>query len=332
MRNIKVSFLGLGIVGSQLMEYLQKNLSQIDKEYKTEIIVHRVYVRSLDKERSIDISGLNLTDQPYEALNGADVVIECMGGNGLELTRELVLTAIKAKKAVIMSSKKCLALYGKEIVEAVTKNKTIFHYDATVGGGIPISSVLESMGKCESIQKIYGVCNATSNYILTEMMTSHVDFETALRQAKDCGYAENNPEEDVDGYDALYKAVILMGFGMKKWQDCSCINPTSIKTLTEEDFEIARKSQCVVKPVFCIERSNDNYNCIVAPCFVENNSLLSTVHGNNNVLVICTNESGERAFFGQGAGKKPTASAMFDDFIKTIKELDQPSNFLHGHI
>jgi homoserine dehydrogenase len=224
-------------------------------------------------------------------------------------------------KAVIMSSKKCLALYGSEIMSTVKQYHGIFHYDATVGGGIPISSVFETMGRCETIEKIYGICNGTSNYILDKMEQKGISYEHALNKAIKKGYAENNPSEDVEGYDSLYKAVIMMGFGMNCWIDSKTISPKAITNLTHHDFELAKKSHNVIKPLFILEKTAGSITCDIGPKLIPKNSLLATVKENNNIIVVYGSESRERAFYGQGAGKKPTASAMFDDLIKTIKEV-----------
>lgn len=320
MKHIRISLLGLGVVGSQLIRYIQNNLAKVNSAYDMQLSIGSIYVRNLRKQRHLDISGLNLTDDPYMAIRHADIVIDCMGGNGADLTRELVLSSISEHKAIIMSSKKCLAQYGQEIEQAVQANKTIFHYDATVGGGIPISSVLACMGKCEQFTRIYGICNATSNFILGEMR-HYCNYQAALKKAIDLGFAENNPEEDVDGFDALYKSVIIMGFGMGHWIDCDSIRPVSIRLVTEEDLRDANQQMCLIKPVFSIEHCENNYSCYVGPKFVSKDSIMANVRGNNNIIVIDGSESGERAFFGQGAGGRPTASAMYDDLIKTVCEM-----------
>ena len=145
MKLIRLSFLGLGVVGAQLMAYVRDSLEGKDFG-DARISVDKVFVRNPAKKRGIDTTGLTLTDDPYEAIRDADIVAECMGGSGTEETRKLVLAALGDRKAVIMSSKKCLAQYGREIVGAVQTSGACFHYDATVGGGIPIGAVLTSMG------------------------------------------------------------------------------------------------------------------------------------------------------------------------------------------
>lgn len=319
MKRIRLSFLGLGVVGSQLMEYIRDTLDGTVFG-GAGISVHKVFVRDVTKKRWIDTSDLTLTSNPYDAIRDADIVVECMGGSGTELTRDLLLAAVREHKSVIVSSKKCLALYGRELVHAAEECGTSLCYDATVGGGIPISAVLASMGKCETTTRIYGICNATSNLILSEM-SGGAGYEAALRRAQALGYAENDPSEDVDGLDALYKAVILMGFGMGHWADCGSIKPLSIRNLTAADLRKAGKEAYVIKPVFSVERQGEEFSCFIGPRPVPTDSILAPVKGNNNIIVIRGSESGDRAFYGQGAGAKPTASAMFDDLIRTLLEM-----------
>lgn len=320
MITLKISFLGLGTIGAKLMDYVTKNTSTISKLYDVNIIIDKIFVRDITKKRPIDVSKLCLTTDPYDAIDNADIVIECLGGNGVELTRELLLSAIQEKKAIIMSSKKCLAIYGEEIVTAVKKNHTIFHYDATVGGSIPISSVFETMGKCENIKKIYGICNGTSNYILNEMNEHNLDYISALQKAIEKGYAENNPQEDVDGYDALYKSIIMVGFGMNQWIKSDQFKPISINTITNSFVMKAKQNNILIKPIFYIEQTEKGISLFIGPREIQKNTLLATVKENNNIIIINTSESRERAFYGQGAGAKPSACAMYDDLIKTLKE------------
>lgn len=321
MRIIKISILGLGNIGAQLVKYIQNNVQELSLTHHIKLEIEKVYVRDLNKSRDPDLGFLCLTDNPFEAMKEADIVIECMGGNGTELTHELVIMALKLHKAVIMSSKKCLAFYGKDIMDTVNLYNCIFHYDATVGGSIPISSVFETMGRCEQIERIYGICNGTSNYILDEMEQKGISYELALSQAIKKGYAENNPKEDVEGLDSLYKSVIMIGFGMKTWINHNSIIPSPITSLNSHNFIEAKKRHSIIKPVFYIEKKENSINCYIGPKMISKNTLLATVKENNNIIIVYGSESHERAFYGQGAGPKPTASAMFDDLVKTIKQL-----------
>lgn len=322
MKTMKIGFLGLGTIGSKLMEYLRANILTIQKEFACNIRIAKVFVRDINKKRSIDTSDLDLTFNPYEVVNESDLIVECLGGNGVELTRKLILSAIDQKKAVIMSSKKCLAMYGKEIMTAVTKNHTVFHYDETVGGGIPISSIFDSMGKCETIQKMYGICNGTSNFILSEMTDHNLSYQDALQKAIQSGYAENNPKEDVDGFDALYKTIIMLGMGMNYWITIKDIEPVTISSIDKLDILKAKRENYIIKPIFYLEKDHDQVTVYIGPKNVSKDSLMATVKENNNIIVIYSSESRERAFYGQGAGAKPSASAMYDDLIKSLKEMN----------
>lgn len=313
MKTLRVSFLGLGVIGEQLLKYIIRERDNVRLRYGIEVQVNKIFVSNLNKDRGKEVKQEWLTDQAYAAMEDADIIFECIGGSGYQSTREYVLWALCHGKDVIMSSKKCLATYGAEIYNTAKKMDAALMYDATVGGGVPISTILEHMGKCESIQAIYGISNATSNFILTQMQSEKLSFSEALNQALKNGIAENDPKEDVDGWDSVYKTVILAGFGMNIWLSPSDIVPISIKDIKLEE--------AIVKPIFSVvfDKERNVAHVQVKPEIVEFGSMLSCVNGTNNVFVIRGSESGERAFYGAGAGARPTASAMFDDMIKILE-------------
>ena len=319
MKQVVVSFLGLGTVGAQAYQYIVDNQERLKEDLQMEVKIGKIFVKNLTKKRDVVVSKDILTDDPYEALEVADIVLECIGGNGASITRELVLWALNHGKSVIMSSKKCLAQYGSEITQAAKENNVLLRYDATVGGGIPISSALRTMAKCEEITKIYGICNATSNYILNQMAMEGISYEESLQQAQKLGIAENDPTDDVDGFDSLYKAVILSGFGMNQWIDPSSIKPGSIRNITEKEIDEARKNQTVIKLRFQVSKDSQGVSCEVAPVRVNESEQLARVSGMENIIIVQSSESGERSFQGLGAGAKATASAMYDDFYGILE-------------
>jgi len=319
MKNIRLSILGLGTIGCKLVEYLQANTSTIRTEYGIDIQLSQIYVRNPKKERKIDVSQLQLTDHAKETIDEADILFECIGGNGTEMTRDLLIYAMEQHKSVIISSKKCLAKYGELLQRVAQKNHVALRYDACVGGGIPISIILENMAKCEKIERIYGIGNATSNFVLSEMTKEHISYEDAIALAKQMGISENDPSEDVDGYDVLYKSIILCGFGLGRWLDMESIIPKTVRNLTNRDIEKAEKQGCVIKSLFDIKVNGDSTTFSIGPKLISRDSLLSCINDINNIIIIESSESGERAFYGLGAGAKPTASAMYDDFIYLIR-------------
>ncbi|MDO5520997.1 MAG: homoserine dehydrogenase [bacterium] len=315
MKTVQVSFLGLGVIGLQLLKYIIREREGVRKQYGVELQINKIFVKNLSKDRGEVVEKEWLTDRPYEAMEHADLIVECIGGNGYKCTKDYVMWALNHRKPVIMSSKKCLAMYGTEIQKAAEKMQTVIKYDATVGGGIPISTVLEHMGKCEQVEEIYGISNATSNYILTKMKQENMSYKEALQEAQKQGIAENNPKEDVDGWDSVYKTVILAGFGMNVWINPQEVTPVSI---THSKVELDQ----MVKPIFSVvyDERKRTAHVKVKPEIVEAGSILSCVNGTDNLFVIRGSESGERAFYGAGAGARPTASAMFDDMIKVLED------------
>jgi len=322
MKNIRISILGLGTIGCKLVEYLQVNTDILRGDYGINLQLNQVYVKNLKKERKIDISQLQLTNHAREAIDEADIIFECIGGDGTEITRDLLIYALEQQKSVIISSKKCLAKYGELLQDIAQTNHAMIRYDACVGGGIPVGAILENMGKCERLVRIYGICNATSNYVLSRMTKDHMSYADAIAKAKQMGISENNPSEDVDGYDALYKSIILCGFGFGKWINMECIDPKTIRDLTNQDIRNAEKQGFVIKSLFDINVNGDSTACSIGPKLISRDSLLSCVNDVNNIIIIESSESGERAFYGLGAGAKPTASVMYDDFIYLIKNIE----------
>lgn len=321
MRNIKIAILGFGTIGSQLYQYLISGSKQIRELCQAEIEVTKIYVRDIKKERIMKGVEFLLTDQGYDAIDTADLVMECIGGNGSELSRELVQYALRKGKPVILSSKKCLAYYGSHLFQEAAEKKVPIFYDACVGGGIPISRNLKDMARCEQIKKIYGIVNATSNVILEDMSSRNMTFQEALLQAQKQGIAENDPSEDIDGYDALYKAIILAGITFGTWITVPSVQPESLRTLTQDDFEKAKKNGYVIKQVFEINCEKETIVCSVQNRWFEKDSLIGCVSGRNNIIIVESTEAGERAFYGQGAGARPTASAMFDDMILCLSHI-----------
>lgn len=317
MKKIRIAILGLGTVGSQLLVYIRRNLKYVQDRYDVNIILTPVFVRDLQKKRAADLSGITLTDDPFESIKDADIVIDCMGGNSTGLTRELILSSLRDQRSVILSSKKCLAFYGRELLRVAKENHADLCFDATVGGCIPVYATLEQMGRCEQINRISGICNATSNYILGKM-AKNVSYEDALTFAVADGLAENDPAEDVDGWDTVYKSVILAGFGMGKWEDPRSVIPESIREISTVDFRRAEDNHQVIKPLFTIERQNQEIHFRVGPRPISKDSILATVKDNHNIFVFESSESGERTFIGQGAGARPTASAIFDDLSRLL--------------
>ena len=320
MKKIKIGFLGLGVVGAELANIAQNSKEYLNKNLGVELEIGKVFVRDLSKKRGTNIDSLDLTTNPDEVINDpeTDIICECVGGAGTELTYKYVMKAILNKKSVVMSSKKTLAFYGPEIIREAMENGVVLKYDATVGGGIPIAKILENCHNGEKVTKISGILNATSNFIYTKMSKDNDTFEEALKKAQINGYAENDPTEDIKSFDALYKSVILSMFGFRKHFDYSLIRTTPYSKIDLSDMKFASELGYTIKPVINIEDHGGKLLYNIGPCLIKNDDIIANTFSNFNIISITGTHSGKMSFYGQGAGDRPTASAMFDDVVNII--------------
>jgi homoserine dehydrogenase len=321
---VKIGILGLGVVGSELVSLIRKNALRIQLETGVKIEISKVYVRTMHKTRDIELTGLKLTTDSAEIINDPtiSIVCECIGGNGFEQSARIVEACLKQKKHLIMSSKKTLAKYANTLLDAAYQNKVALKYDATVGGGIPIAKVLEHSFKGDELTRIYGVFNATSNFIYSKMYDKQQSFDSALKEAQDKGYAENDPSDDVNGFDSLYKLVILTMFGIKKIINPDLINPESFTHINVKDMEYAHELGYRIKPLSALAVQRGGYSCKVSPFLVPEKHLVAQATDNFNAIIMEGKKCGELGFYGQGAGAGPTATAMFDDLISLFSPCD----------
>ena len=322
MKKVNVAILGFGIVGSKVYEIIQENRNTWRKQYQIEVQVVQVLVKNKKKKRSVMIDSSLLTENPSDLVNRLDVDLcfECMGGGSCDSTKEYILQLLEQKKDVIMSSKKCLALYGDEILKTARKNGRTVRFEATVGGGIPIIQSIQNSSYGEQIQKIYGVLNATSNYILSKMILEGMSYEAALNAAKEAGYAENDPSEDVEGMDAAYKLMLLVKEAMGREVSMEQFRRVSIENVTPEMIVEAKQQHEVFKQVAYARITKDGkVDVSVEPQRISEQSILNCAAENNNIICTEGTRTGMRAYFGQGAGANPTASVMIDDLLAIIK-------------
>ncbi|MCX7921958.1 MAG: homoserine dehydrogenase [Clostridia bacterium] len=322
---VKIGFLGLGVVGAELLNIIRSNQARILDKYGVKLEVSKIFVRDLNKKRDTDTSELQLTTNAADIIFDKDIhiVCECMGGAGTENTKEFVISALENSKSVVMSSKKVLALYGKKILDLASSSSAQLRFDATVGGGIPVAKILKECFKGEKVEKIVGILNATSNFIYTKMEKDNLSFEDALKKAQQLGYAENDPSEDINGFDALYKSIILTMFSMKKWLNIKELSTTPIGNITVLDMKYANELGYKIKPLVIMENQDDKLKYRVGPCLINENHIAANTVENYNIIVFKGSNTGVLGFYGQGAGSKPTASAMFDDLISIATTPDE---------
>ena len=315
----KVAILGLGTVGSGVAEVLTKNADSIARKAGEPVEVKYILGRHDYPDspfRDLVVTDFSIIENDPEVT----VVAECIGGTGA--ARDYTLRALKAGKSVVTSNKEVVAECGDEFFAIAREKNLNYLYEASVGGGIPIIRPLGSCLAANEITEIYGILNGTTNYILTKMIKEGLSFDTALAQAQEKGYAEADPTADVEGYDACRKIAILSSLAYERYFDFEDIYTEGITKITPEDMEYAAKLGRTIKLLGTSRRLADG-TCyaMVAPFMLGQNSPLYSVNDVFNAVFVHGNMLGDAMFYGSGAGKLPTASAVVGDIVDAAKHL-----------
>jgi len=317
---INVAILGFGTVGSGVYEILKKNPDAIEK--KAGDILNIKYI--LDIRDFDDHPERELFTKDYnDILNDESVkiVVEVMGG--LNPAYDFTKSALLAGKTVVTSNKELVATYGTELIEIAKEKSVNYFFEASVGGGIPIIRPLNQCLAANEIQEINGILNGTTNYILTKMFSEGSTFEDALSEAQALGYAERNPSADVDGHDACRKTAILSSLATGKFVDYNNIPTEGIRNISTTDVFFADKIGYVIKLIGASSvDEHGKVTALVAPRLVSKENQLSDVNGVFNAILLKGDSLGDVMFYGRGAGKLPTASAVVADVIDGAKHLN----------
>ncbi|MDO5294302.1 MAG: homoserine dehydrogenase [bacterium] len=315
---INISVLGYGTVGSGVVEVLETNSESIAKKAHQPINVK--YVLDLrdfpgDKIQDKIVHDINIILEDPEV----QVVVETMGG--VHPAYEFVKSALEKGKSVCTSNKELVAKHGAELL-ALAKEKNInFLFEASVGGGIPIIRPLNQSLTADEIEEITGILNGTTNYILTKMATEGADFADVLKEAQEKGYAERNPEADVEGYDACRKIAILTSLAFGEQVDYEDIYTEGITKITKDDMDYAKALGASIKIVGSSKRDRDKVYAFVAPMLINPENPLYSVNDVFNGIYVRGNVLGDTMFYGKGAGKLPTASAVVADVVDAAKHI-----------
>lgn len=318
---INIGILGLGTVGSGIIRIFNENSELIKKRIGDKINVKKVLVRDLNKNRDVEIDKNLLTTNPDDVLQDPeiDIVVEVIGGINPAL--DFVLKAIENKKHVVTANKEMMAKEGWEILTLARKKGVDVYYEASVAGGIPIIRPMKESLTANKIEEILGIINGTTNYILTKMAKEGKEYEDALREAQNLGYAEADPTSDVEGYDARYKLAILatLAFGTKV--NVMDIYTEGITRVTKTDIKYAEELGYAIKLLAIGRQRKDGLELRVHPAFIEKNHPLAQVNDVFNGIFIKGNAIGEIMLYGRGAGQMPTASAVVADIIDIIRNI-----------
>ena len=321
-----IAILGFGVVGAGTAQVLEMNKEQIAQRTGTEIYVKRILdLRDFPDSPFAD----RVTHNADEVFGDKDIKIAVETIGGAKIAYEYTKKALSAGISVVTSNKELVSTHGVELLKIAKENGCQYLFEAAVGGGIPIIRPLYRCLAANKIVRIAGIVNGTTNYILTQMKVNGISLEEAVAQAKQNGYAEANPAADLEGIDAQRKLSILSTIALDgTYVAPSTINAQGITEITTDDIEFASKIGCELKLIALFENKGDKPSAYVAPAYVSKESLIASVEGVFNAIMVEGNALGESLFYGQGAGAIPTASAVCGDIIEAAAGDKMPDSRL----
>ncbi|WP_404355974.1 homoserine dehydrogenase [Cytobacillus firmus] len=321
MESISIGLLGLGTVGSGVVQIIEKHQDKLMHQVGCPVVVKKVLVKDVNKDRAVKVDRNLLTLNPEDILNDADidVVIEVMGG--IEETRNHLKKALDNGKHVVTANKDLMAVYGPELLAAAAQNGCDLFYEASVAGGIPILRGLVDGLASDRITKMMGIVNGTTNFILTKMSKNGSAYEDVLKEAQELGYAESDPTADVEGLDAARKMAILSTLGFSMNIDLDDVKVKGITDITEEDLQYGRQLGYIMKLIGIAHREGEKVEVSVQPTLLSESHPLASVQDEYNAVYVYGEAVGETMFYGPGAGSLPTATAVVSDLVRVMKNM-----------
>ncbi|EPS49870.1 homoserine dehydrogenase [Clostridium botulinum CFSAN002367] len=310
---VSIAILGNGVVGSGLVELIERNKKENEEE---NISITKILVRDRNKHKNNKLFSIITEDIKEVIKENVSIVVEAIGG--IEPAYDYVKTFLKNKKHVVTANKDLISKHGDELLKIAKENNVKLYFEASVGGGIPI---LRPMKEClvgNNVKSIKAVLNGTTNFILTKMHKEGATFKNALVTAQKLGFAEFDSTSDIKGYDSARKLAILSNLAYNKKFNWENFNVEGIDDIDEYDIDMANKLEGVIKLIGISEKFQDGIYTAVKPAIISKNSILSRVENEFNSIIIEGDSIGEVAFYGKGAGKLPTASAIYADIINII--------------
>ncbi len=318
---VKVALLGLGTVGSGVYKLIERQQEEMSSKAGASIEIAAILVHNLDKERE-GVDKSLLTDQWERITNDPEIqiVIEVMGG--IEPAETMILEALNSGKNVVTANKDLVAEYGGELLDAADNNGVDFLFEAAVGGGIPIIRPMKQCLAVNEMDEVVGIVNGTTNYILTKMFEEGMDFDQALAQATELGYAEADPTADVEGLDAGRKIAILASIAFHSRVVFSDVYTEGITRITAKDIAYAREFGCVIKLLAVARNTPQGIETAVYPDAASSASSAGFLCGISfNAIFVHGDAVDDAMFYGRGAGQLPTASAVMGDVIDVVRNI-----------
>ncbi len=313
MKEYKVGILGFGTVGAGVADCLLNNADVIAKRTGIKPVLAGIADLDITTDRGIRIPAGLLTTGASELIHHVDVVVELIGGT--TVAKKFILQALGEGKSVVTANKALLAEHGEELFAAAEKNNADLYYEASVGGGIPIIKSLREGFVGNRIERIYGILNGTCNYILTRMEREEIDFAPVLKDAQQLGYAEANPSLDIDGFDTAHKAAILAALAYGKWFGMDPVYVQGIRDVTLADIKFAGELGYKIKLLAILKQDNGNIEIRVHPTMIPKRTQLAMIDEVFNGVMVTGDYVGDTLFYGRGAGRNATASAVVSDIV-----------------
>ncbi|MDY0341258.1 MAG: homoserine dehydrogenase [Coriobacteriia bacterium] len=330
MRTINIGLVGLGTVGSGVVEILARHGDEFRTRAGVDLVLRMCADRSFERAEALGIEPSRFTAEIAEVIDDPeiDIVVELIGGTGV--AREVVLGALRAGKTVVTANKALMATHGREVMDEAAARGVDVLFEASVGGGIPIINPLKHSLVSNEIQAVYGIVNGTTNFMLTRMAEDGLDYDTALAEAQTRGFAEADPTADVDGLDAAAKIAILASIAFNSRVTFADVPAEGICDITPGDIAYAREIGYAIKLMAIGKRTPSGIDVRVGPTMIRASHPLAKVNGVYNAIYVVGDAVGETMFFGEGAGSLPAASAVVGDIIEGARHIEGDCRGLVG--
>ncbi|MBS9372958.1 Homoserine dehydrogenase [Rhodococcus sp. B50] len=321
-RPVGVAVLGHGTVGAEVARIIRDDAADLEARIGAPLELRGVAVRDASRDRGLPAELITTNAEALIRRDDVDIVVELIGG--IELPRKLVRTALDAGKSVVTANKALLAAYTGELAEAAEARNVDLYFEASVAGAIPVIRPLTQSLAGDRVNRVVGIVNGTTNYILSAMDETGADYGETLAEASRLGYAEADPTADVEGFDAASKAAILASIAFHTRVTAADVYREGISSITAADLTSARALNCTIKLLALCERvpsadGKDRVSARVYPALVPREHPLAAVNGAFNAVVVEAESSGRLMFYGQGAGGAPTASAVMGDLVMAAR-------------
>jgi homoserine dehydrogenase len=318
---VRIGMLGCGTVGSATIRLLHEHAGQVERRAGRRLEVTRVAVRDPQRPRGVPLDADRFTGDARSVVTDpdVDVVVEVMGG--IDPARELVVEALRLGKRVVTANKELLATHGPELYSAAAEAGTGLHFEAAVAGGVPLIRPLIESLTGERITRLLGIVNGTTNYVLTRMTEDGMSFREALAEAQRLGYAERDPSDDLEGFDAAAKCAILASLAFDTRVVTGDVYREGIARVSPQDIEFARRLGYVVKLLAVAEVEDGDLAVRVHPAMIPGDHPLAAVRDAFNAVFVDGPHVGELMFYGRGAGGDPTAVAVVGDLVTAARHV-----------